>query len=243
MDHLRHHLGHLKVLRHFSKTSVRECQTIRSHVLCSNYLFSHPEDVAGGEGHVGGGAALDCTDIVNYFNIGTSIPGWGISWSIWPDSYRWTQPTQRGGWVEVVHKVQPLLPVFFSPALALLGSTPEFGINDQILDLKTYGFWENFSPVCTPCWRGQIPQQGSWWGLSCIIQLVWVVIWKWWATSHWENLPDVDSSGSIFLPNRAASFDTAILYFWSNLKRTFKWKWKYVNLKVKVFQAHFWHFL
>ena len=56
-----------------------ELQTIISliwtHVLCSNYLFSHPEDVAGGEGHVGGGAALDCTDIVNYFNIGTSIPG------------------------------------------------------------------------------------------------------------------------------------------------------------------------
>ena len=56
-----------------------ELQTIISliwtHVLCSNYLFSHPEDVAGGEGHVGGGAALDCTDIVNSFNIGTSIPG------------------------------------------------------------------------------------------------------------------------------------------------------------------------
>ena len=28
--------------------------------------------------------------------------------------------------MEVVHKVQPLLPVFFSPALALLESTPEF---------------------------------------------------------------------------------------------------------------------
>ena len=65
---------------------------------------------------------------------------------------------------------------------------------------------------------------------------------KWWATTHWENLPDVDSSGSTFLPKRAASFDTAILYFWSNLKRTFKWKWKYVNLKVKVFQAQFRHF-
>ena len=171
MDHLRHHLGHLKVLRHFSKTSVRECQTIRSHVLCSNYLFSHPEDVAGGEGHVGGGAALDCTDIVNYFNIGTSIPGWGISWSIWPDSYRWTQPTQRGGWVEVVHKVQPLLPVFFSPALALLGSTPEFGINDQILD---------FDQICHRCVclvgeRRSLNREtdGAW--------VVWEVIWKLWS--------------------------------------------------------------
>ena len=38
--------------------------------------------------------------------------------------------------MEVVHKVQPLLPVFFSPALALLGSTPEFGINNQILDFE-----------------------------------------------------------------------------------------------------------
>ena len=138
--------------------------------------------------------------IVNSFNIGTSIPGWGISWSIWPDSYRWTQPIQRGGWVEVVHKVQPLLPVFFSRALALLGSTPEFGINDQILDLKTYGFWENFSPVCTPCWRAQIPQRGNWWGLNCMrSDLEIMVSDQWWSIDKMVNDEQQQFIGKIYL--------------------------------------------
>ena len=202
MDHLRHHLGHLKVLRLTWVGNLKPSSSlICTHVLYSNYLFSHPEDVAGGEGHVGGGAALDCTDILWIFSTLGLLYLVEVYLGVFDQILIGgpSPPKEEGEWRWSIRSNHSFLSFF----LRLLHSWSQhlsFGINDQILDLKIYGFWENFSPVCTPCWRAQIPQQGNWWGLNCMrSDLEIMVSDQWWSIDKMVNDEQQQFIGKIYL--------------------------------------------